>query len=77
MEGERLRDIPASHKKRDVILRWLVERFEPSERYPELAVNAIIQRHHPDASTLRRELVGAGLMAREDSVYWRVKGAGR
>jgi hypothetical protein len=36
-------------------------------------VNEIIQRHHPDSATLRRELIGAGLMQREGGVYWRVE----
>jgi DNA-binding transcriptional ArsR family regulator len=29
LDGERLTKIPDTRKKRDVILRWLVERFEP------------------------------------------------
>lgn len=71
-EGERLKEIPASRKKRTVILNWLAGLFEPGERYPERRVNEIIQRHHPDCATLRRELIGAGLLAREAGVYWRV-----
>lgn len=70
-DGERLKEIPASRKKREVILRWLVERFETGRRYPEKEVNAIISRHHPDFATLRRELIGARLMRRESGIYWR------
>jgi hypothetical protein len=73
LDGERLTKIPDTRKKRDVILRWLVERFEEGRRYPEREVNEIIQRHHPDSATLRRELIGAGLMQREGGVYWRVE----
>lgn len=72
-EGERIKEIPASRKKRDVLLRWLADRFEHDARYPERRVNEIIGRHHPDFATLRRELVGARLMAREDGVYWRLQ----
>jgi len=72
LEGERLVSIPASRKKREVILRWLVEKFEPGERLNELEVNERIKRHHPDCATLRRELVGANLMRREKGIYWRV-----
>jgi hypothetical protein len=72
LDGERLREIPAQRKKRAVILRWLVERFEPERRYPERELNETIKRHHEDAATLRRELIGAGLMQREGGVYWRV-----
>lgn len=70
-EGDRLTEIPASRKKRDVILRWLAERFPVGERLPESAVNELIGRHHPDFATLRRELIGAGLLRREAGVYWR------
>jgi len=70
-EGQRLKEIPASRKKRDVILRWLVDRFQCGQRYPEKEVNTIIGRHHPDFATLRRELIGARLLAREAGVYWR------
>ena len=72
-DGGRLKEIPASRKKRSVILRWLADRFEVGARYPESAVNATIARHHPDFATLRRELIGAQLMQRENGVYWRVE----
>lgn len=74
-EGERLKEIPASRKKREVVLRWLAGRFETERRYPESLVNEVIGRHHPDFATLRRELVGLKLMAREHGVYWRVPAA--
>jgi DNA-binding transcriptional ArsR family regulator len=70
-DGERLKEIPASRKKRGVILRWLAGRFEPGVRYPEAAVNEVIKRHHPDTATLRRELIAERLMQREAGVYWR------
>ena len=69
----RLTKIPAARKKRDVVLRWLVERFEPGRRYPEREVNDLIARHHPDFATLRRELVDGRWMTREEGVYWRVE----
>ena len=71
LEGERLKTIPAARKKREVVLRWLVERFTPEERYPEARVNELIAASHHDVETLRRELIGAGLMQRERGVYWR------
>jgi len=72
LDGERLTKIPDTRKKRDVILRWLVERFQPDRDYPEREVNEVIGRHHPDFATLRRELIGGGLMTRESGVYRRV-----
>ncbi|HEY8291049.1 MAG TPA: metalloregulator ArsR/SmtB family transcription factor [Thermomicrobiales bacterium] len=73
-EGERLKQIPVSRKKRDVILNWLAGRFEMGRRYPEKEVNAIIKRHHEDSATLRRELIDGGWMEREGGVYWLVDG---
>jgi DNA-binding CsgD family transcriptional regulator len=71
----RLTKIPDSRKKRDVVLRWLVTQFEAGRRYTEREVSDIIDRHHPDFATLRRELVGARLMQRENGVYWRLPAA--
>jgi len=67
----RLTAIPASHRKRLILLQWLAEGFETGRRYREAEVNEILQRRHWDCATLRRELIGAGLMAREGGVYWR------
>ncbi len=68
----RLKDIPSRHKKRIVILEWLLREFEPGVRYPESRVNEMLKRHHPDCATLRRELVDRGYLRRENGIYWRV-----
>jgi hypothetical protein len=70
-DAGRLTAIPASRAKRLILLKWLVGQFEPDRRYREAEVNDLIQRRHWDCATLRRELIGAGLMAREAGVYWR------
>jgi len=72
-EGDTLTSIPAVRKKRDVILKWLVNRFEPGIRYPESKVNEIIKRHNPDTATLRREFIMTGMMERKNGVYWRTE----
>jgi len=72
LEGERLKEIPASRKKRLVILKWLVRQFEPEVTYKERTVNEILQRSHPDCATLRRELIGYQMMQRENGLYWRL-----
>jgi DNA-binding transcriptional ArsR family regulator len=72
----RLTIIPASRRKRSVVLRWLVALFEPDRRYPEGEVNAIIQAKHWDSATLRRELIGHRMLARENGVYWRLPESG-
>lgn len=67
----RLKSIPAQHKKLFVVLRHLAASFEPGKRYWEREVNEILGRFHADTATLRRELVGAGLLARGAGQYWR------
>jgi ArsR family transcriptional regulator, arsenate/arsenite/antimonite-responsive transcriptional repressor len=67
----RLKTIPAQRKKRDVILEFFARHFEPGARYPEQQVNELLEEYHEDSATLRRELVGAGLLKREAGVYWK------
>lgn len=73
VKDDRLTQIPTSWKRKLVILRWLVEKFEFGRRYTEREVNAIISLHHPDFATLRRHLVDTKLMQREKGIYWRVE----
>ncbi|MEI2692206.1 MAG: DUF2087 domain-containing protein [Anaerolineae bacterium] len=63
--------MPTRQAKKLVILRWLVERFEPGVSYSEPQVNEMLQQVDPDYAALRRYLVDAGLMQRELGVYWR------
>lgn len=74
LEGDRLKTIPASRKKREVILRWLADQFEPGRTYTEKEVNETIDRYHEDFATLRRELIMAKLLERrpDQGLYWRV-----
>lgn len=72
VEGEQIRVIPSGYKKRLVILKWLSDSFEEGRRYPESEVNEILGRHHPDFSTLRRELIDNKIMQRKGGVYWRI-----
>jgi hypothetical protein len=67
----KLTGIPASRRKRLIVLRWLVCEFEEGRRYREAEVNEVIQRRHWDCATLRREMIGYALMGREAGVYWR------
>jgi hypothetical protein len=67
----RLRQIPAARKKRYPVLAWLATHFDSDRRYREAEVNAILQTRHWDSATLRRELVGYRMLAREKGIYWR------
>ena len=69
----RLKTIPAQRKKKRIVLQALVEQFEPKHIYPEPEVNAILARYHDDVCTLRRDLVGEGLLERDAQGYWRTQ----
>jgi dienelactone hydrolase len=73
-EGTRLKEIPASRKKRSVILKWFADKFAYGTLYKEAQVNEVIQRHHEDSAFIRREMIGGkeGLMQREGGFYWRI-----
>jgi hypothetical protein len=66
-----LKVIPASRRKRGVVLRWLMRDFTEGREYSEVEVNHVIQTRHPDVATLRRELVSHHMLAREEGVYRR------
>jgi DNA-binding transcriptional ArsR family regulator len=70
----RLRQIPASHGKRLVVLDWLARRFEPGKTYPERDVNLLLGMAHGDVAALRRYLVDDGFLERRDGFYWRAGG---
>jgi hypothetical protein len=62
--------IPTQNKKRLVILRYLLQPFEPGIRYPEKQVNELLRQYFADTASLRRYMVDEGLLKRENSVYW-------
>jgi biotin operon repressor len=66
----RLKAIPAQRKKREVVLRYILNQFQPGVRYSEHQVNEVLSRFHEDTATLRRELIAYKLMGREAGEYW-------
>jgi len=70
-----LKTIPAQQKKLGAVLKYIVQNFEMDVKYTEKQVNEILSRFHEDTATLRRELIGFKLMAREGGggAYWRVE----
>ncbi len=69
----RFKDLPTQQKKIQVILRYVVQAFEPGARYTEKQVNKILARYNEDTAFLRRYLVDYGFMHREagGGAYWR------
>jgi biotin operon repressor len=68
-----LKTLPSQRRKLEAILRYVVKAFEVGRRYSEKQVNETLAHYHEDTATLRRELVGYGLMKREGGggEYWR------
>jgi predicted transcriptional regulator len=69
----RLKTLPSQRKKLEAVLRYVVQVFKPEVRYTEMQVNQFLSRFHEDTASLRRELVGRGLMqrAKDGGEYWR------
>jgi len=67
-----LKTIPAQRKKLDVVLRHVGRAFQPDTTYSEKEVNQILEKFHQDTATLRRELIGMGLLERSSGgmEYW-------
>ena len=68
-----IKHLPSQPSRLKVILNYIIQAFTPDASYTEKEVNTIIRRFHVDVSGLRRDLVDAGLLARErdGSRYWR------
>ena len=65
----KLTQIPSQRKKREIVLAEIARSFEKGRLYDEKEVNEIIHRFHEDHCTIRREMVAAGIMAREKETY--------
>jgi predicted transcriptional regulator len=70
----RLKSFPVQQKKLEAILRYVVQVFQPGERYTEKQVNEMLSRYNEDTARLRRNLVDFRLMQRKEGggEYWRV-----
>jgi predicted transcriptional regulator len=79
LQNGRLKIIPAQRRKLEAILRYVVRNFESGLGYTESQVNEILSDFHEDVATLRRELVGCHLLARQSDggEYWRVEEGGK
>ena len=69
----KLKSIPTQKKKERIILEELAKAFEPGRQYTEREVNIILADYHDDFCTLRRDMIGEKLLARDHQIYWRVE----
>lgn len=74
-EYGKLKSIPMQKKKERIVLEEIVKAFEPGRDYTEREVNIILADFHDDFCTLRRDMIGEGLMSREHQVYRRTEQA--
>ena len=70
----RITSLPARWSKKVVLMDHVARLFEPGLRYPEPVVNRRLRWVYDDYVTLRRYLVDAGFLSRENGVYWRSGG---
>lgn len=71
MDGEVILRLPAKQKKRKVILKWLTSQVPFETKISHSEFNRLLQRHHPDSATLRREMFEFGYVHRDRDHYWR------
>ena len=68
----KLINFSAKEKKKIVILKKIMEQFEPGKQYPEKEVNEILKNIYSDYPTIRRYLIEYGFMERTNDckLYW-------
>lgn len=71
-EYGKLKSIPTQKKKERIVLEELAKAFEPDRKYTEREVNIILADYYDDFCTLRRDMIGEKLLARDHQIYWRV-----
>lgn len=72
-EYGRLKAIPSQRKKERICLEEIAKAFEIGRPYEEKALNEIIQRYFDDYCTIRRDMIGEGIMTREGTIYTRIE----
>ncbi|WP_322906304.1 DUF2087 domain-containing protein [Paenibacillus campi] len=67
-----LAEFPRKEKRKIIILRQLIRRFEVGRTYTEKQVNEVLAAAYADYVTLRRYMIAYGFMDRQDdgSAYW-------
>lgn len=67
-----LSTFPMKEKRRLVVLRHIINYFEPNRIYTEQEINAVLKKFYDDYVLLRRNLIEYGFMERKQdgSAYW-------
>ena len=72
-EYGKLRSIPVQRKKKQICYEVIAERFVPGRVYTEKELNEIIAAIHEDYCTIRRDMIGEGILSRNGSEYVRIR----
>lgn len=72
----KLKAIPTQLKKERIVLEVIAEAFAVDRLYSEREVNLLIADFYDDFCTIRRDMVGEGLLGRDSRGYWRIKREG-
>ncbi len=68
-EYGKLKNLPAQRKKREVVLRYILEPLEKGRNYTEKEIDEHILQYHEDYCFIRREMIACNLMSREHEIY--------
>lgn len=71
-DGDRLLSIPAKRSKKEIVFEEILRRLPPPPSkgsYTERQLSKLIERHHGDFCTIRRELIMGRYMTRDRGRY--------
>lgn len=72
-EYGKLKSVPVQQKKAVIIYEEIAKAFETDRIYTEREVNILIADFHDDFCTIRKNMVAAGILDRNQNGYWRKK----
>ena len=72
-EYGKLKSIPVQHKKKLICYEVIAEKFVPGKVYNEKELNEIISSVHEDYCTIRRDMIGEGILQRSKGEYVRIR----
>lgn len=65
----KLKNLPAQRKKREVVLRYILEPLEKGRSYTEREIDEHILKYYEDYCYIRREMIAFDLVSRDHETY--------
>lgn len=72
-ENGKLKQIPAQRKKKTICYEEIVKKFEFGRIYSEKELSELIAEINEDYCSIRRDMLGEGLLRREGTQYERIR----